>query len=277
MTTFESVMQRFAAISDDAFAQPWSGWGNENSYIYTALFRAYEQEQAALIRAYAERRPPEARMIFARAQAAYGDFVGILIGLDDAYLDRVPDASDVSTADMRHASIKPRSTIRQVLRHVLGVERRTAARVEWTLRRRDDEPVPIPQRPDYQDSDVVGGMTEILARFASMRAQTNALESKITDALLLRPAGWSKTEVDLGFLLNRFASHVLEHTIQLDEFKIEALGLRQGQARRVVRGIWSRRGELEVIAPDRQLLDGLTAEHAKLLESVEQRLRESVA
>jgi uncharacterized damage-inducible protein DinB len=247
-------MAEFASLDDRALDEPWS-WRGREDLVRDALYRSLEDEQHALA-AHAAAERPEAERILALAQRAFGDLCGVLIGRADELLDR-PPGSDSWTA-------------RQVLKHVMGAERRYAATTMYAAHRRESDPVAIPEsrRPPDDDNDVAGGFERIIERFAALRAQSDALLSALPSATLTRPTIWSDYEVDVRFRLHRFASHLVEHTIQCER-ALSALGQPQGEARAIVRRIWSVRAELDGVADERTLSD-LDAAHLQRARSIRQ-------
>lgn len=241
-------MRRFALLPDEALEHAWT-WRDRQTRVRYALYRSLEEEQEALVRARAEWEPTEAERILALAQRAFGDLRGLLVGIDEQLLDRAP--------------AEGQWPLRLVLRHALTVEKRYAAQVVYSAHRREEEPVAIPpdRLPHEDDADVAGDIARILDRFATFRAQTDALCGALPAAAMARPALWGGFEVDVRFRLHRFASHIVEHTIQCEK-TLDALGSAPSEARRIVRRISTTRGELEA-SGDAETLQRLDTAHAE--------------
>jgi hypothetical protein len=76
------------------------------------------------------------------------------------------------------------------------------------------------------------------------RAETNKRLGDVAPAAMIRPTIWGRWEVDVRFRLHRFASHLVEHTVQCEK-TLEALAWRQAEGRRIVRRVTAALGELE--------------------------------
>ena len=115
---------------------------------------------------------------------------------------------------------------------------------------RDDEPLTLPaeRRPQPDPADTSGGVLDILAAFAARRAETDAALAGLDAKQMVRPSQWGPYEVphqiDVRFRLHRFASHIVEHTVQCEK-TIESLGVTLNDPRAVVRAIGATRGAHE--------------------------------
>ncbi len=230
-------MSRYASLDGDALARPWR-WRGRELDVRGALYVSLQEEQDALVRARSEWEPREAERILSLARRAFGDLRGLLVALSDSHLDGARDAE---------------WSLRDVLRHTLGVERSYAANTLYAAHRRDDEPIRLepgdPRLPKPSDVDVSGGIDHVMERFEAARDQSDALLGALPEAVLTRPSRWGQIDVDVRFRLHRFAAHLIEHTIQCEK-ALESSGARQSEARRVVRRIWATRGELEATGDD---------------------------
>src|SRR5687767_13466338 len=88
--TFRAAMRSLATMPDARMTEPWT-WSlhpDAPGEVRAALYVALEAEQVAA----ATSRPPdgEPARILALAERAFGDLVGLLIGLDDSWLGREP-------------------------------------------------------------------------------------------------------------------------------------------------------------------------------------------
>ena len=191
----------------------------------------------------------EASRILTLAQIAFGRLRGSLAGVDDELLDRVPAEGEWS--------------LRETLVHTIGVERSYRANTEHALVRRDDEPLALPaeRRPKPDPADTSGDVLDILAAFAARRAETDATLAGLDAQQLVRPSQWGPYEVlhriDVRFRLHRFASHIVEHTVQCEK-AIESFGVTLNDPRAVVCAIGAMRGAHERRSP-RATLDALDA------------------
>ena len=230
MANFEAAVRGFAALDHQALSQPWP-WRDGRMDVRYALYRTLEEAQEAYARMAAVPHP-EPRRILALAQRALGDLRGLLTGLPAGALDAAPRAGEWS--------------IRATLHHVLVVERRYALQTRYAVERTDADPMRIAEErlPSPEAIDASGDVDTLLARLAEARAETDRALGDLTPAAMSRPTQWVKVDVDVRFRLHRFASHIVEHTVQC-ETTLEALGLAPTEGRRIVRRVTAALGELE--------------------------------
>jgi uncharacterized damage-inducible protein DinB len=199
-----------------------------------ALFNALEEEQMAVTELAPD--TDEASRILTLAQIAFGRLRGLLDGIDDDLLDRAPAEGEWS--------------IRQTLAHAIEVERSYRANTQHALVRRDSEPLKLPaeRRPKPDPADTSGGALDIVAAFAKRRAETDAALAGLDADQMVRPSQWGPYEVahqvDVRFRLHRFASHIVEHTVQCEK-ATGALGVALSDPRAVVQAIAATRGAHE--------------------------------
>jgi uncharacterized damage-inducible protein DinB len=191
----------------------------------------------------------EASRILTLAQVAFGQLRGLLAGTDDDLLDRAPAAGEWS--------------IRETLAHAIEVERSYRANTQHALVRRDSEPLKLPadRRPKPSPEDTSGGVLAIVAAFAHRRAETDEALAGLDADQMVRPSQWGPYDVayqiDVRFRLHRFASHIVEHTVQCEK-ATGALGVTLNDQRAVVRSIAATRGAHERRS-SRAVLDALDA------------------
>ncbi len=221
-----------------------------------ALYNALEEEQAAIASLASD--ADEASRILTLAQIAFGRLRGLLAGVDDDMLDRAPAPGEWS--------------IRETLEHAIGVERSYRANTQHALVRRDDEPLSLPadRRPQPDPADTNGGVHDILAAFATRRAETDAALAGLDPRQMTRPSKWGSLSaahgIDVRFRLHRFASHIVEHTVQCEK-ALQSFGVALDDARAVVRSIGAARGAHERRSP-RAVLDSLDSALAAKAEAV---------
>jgi hypothetical protein len=147
--------------------------------------------------------------------------------------------------------------------HAISVERSYRANTQHALVRGQDEPLTLPaeRRPQPDPLDTAGGVLDILAAFAARRAETDAALVGLKDDQLVRASKWGPYDisygVDVRFRLHRFASHIVEHTVQCEK-TMESLGVTLNDPRAVVRAIGAMRGAHERRST-RATLDALDA------------------
>lgn len=230
MTDVTAVLTRFAALDEEALSRPWT-WREGKIDVRYALYRALEEAQEAYVGAAAGPHP-ESRRILALAQRAFGDLRGLLIGLP---------------ADLLEAPPRPGEwTIGETLRHMRVVEERYALHTLYAVERSDSEPVRIPdgRLPPIAPGASGDALDVLLERLGQARAETDDRLGDVTPAAMTRPTIWARWEVDVRFRLHRFASHLVEHTVQCEK-TLDALGWRRTEGRRIVRRVTAALGELE--------------------------------
>ena len=187
---------------------------------------------------------PESRRILSLAQRAFGDLRGLLIGLPADLLDQPPREGEWP--------------VREILRHVVLVEGRYAVQTQYAVERADTDPLRVAddKLPTLAKTDVTGGISEVLTRVAEARAETDrrllvqiAAEDQalVPAAAMARPTQWIQFDVDVRFRLHRFASHLVEHTVQCEK-ALAALGWQMTEGRRIVRRLTGLLGEIESLA-----------------------------
>jgi DinB superfamily len=252
-----SAIALFASLTEDALARKWS-WRDRDVNVREALYLSVLGEQEAVGRARRAARLTEPGEILVIAQRAFGDLRGLLVGLPAALLDAPP----APTA----------WTIRQVLEHMIKVERRYAIQTRYAIERDASDPVRIPDErlKSADDVDVTGDVADVVARFAGDRAETWHSLSTVPIESLTRPTVWAGYDVDVRFRLHRFGAHIVEHTIQCEK-TLDALGCPQEEGRRIVRRLSALRGELEALDAPKEI-EALDARHAERATSVRRAL-----
>jgi hypothetical protein len=236
------ILARLASLTDEQLGGRATWRGKETDVRYALLHSTLEQEQDAIVRARLGYSGSEAQRILGLAQVAYGDLRGLIAGVASELLDRAPRAGEWST--------------RETLAHTVGVERSYRANTAFALVRSSADPLTVPadRRPVADPADTAGDGSAIALRLGLRRAETDADLSNIRDDQLTLPSAWGShsadVRIDVRFRLHRFASHLVEHTVQCER-ALEAAGLAFGDARRVARRISVARAMHERIsAPD---------------------------
>jgi hypothetical protein len=226
----DAALESFAALDEKELARPWK-FRDKSMDVRYALYRTIEDAQDVLVRAAAQSHP-ESRRILALAQRAFGDLRGLLIGLPADLLDRVPRDEEWS--------------VREILRHVIVTEGRYAVQTRYAVERADADPMRVADEKlaTPAQTDVTGGISQILARVEAVRAETDRRLGDLPASGMARPTQWVHYDVDVRFRLHRFAAHLLEHTVQCEK-ALAALGWRATEGRRIVRRLTALLGEIE--------------------------------
>ena len=141
-------------------------------------------------------------------------------------------------------------TIRQTLAHAVNVERAYPSFSAWWLTREQTAELP-PSVPDdvgigfpEEEEEGVGTLLDIRDRLDAAMDGAAERMSGLDEAQLAIPARWSGYAVDVGFRLWRQASHLQEHTVQVEKTFV-MLGRQPLEAERLARLVLRAYGHLE--------------------------------
>ena len=231
-----------AAIPDSALERPWP-WRGDDADVRYGFYRQYEalEEARSAVRrglAVGNALEPPARPILGAATAARWELHGVLAGLPDDVLDRDPGGGEW--------------TVRQTLAHIVGGQRAYGWFTAWWHSRRDLPPDDFPARepedlaallPD-ESTEAPGALADIRVRVDDALDLGAAVFAGIGDEGLVARARWSGYPVDVRFRLHRWASHMREHTVQVDK-TLAMLGRPTTEVERLVRLVAAAYGRLE--------------------------------
>jgi DinB superfamily len=265
------------SASDAILERPWP-WRGEEADIRYGLYYPLELIEAAegevhRILESAERQrtlagPAPASVRIGPATTARWDLHGLLVGLDEAVIDADPGGGEW--------------TVRQTLGHIVSGQRGYAIFSGWWLTQRGTVPFPtsVPDSlgdrlPDEHGPEMAGSLAEIRARLDEVLDDAASRLGSLDDEALAARARWSGIEVDIGFRLGRWSSHIQEHTVQVEK-TLATVGHTPTEVERVVRLVLAAYGRLEalVFARDPGVMDapddrGLTiADVFRSLDSV---------
>jgi uncharacterized damage-inducible protein DinB len=203
-----------------------------------------ELEHAALARVDAN----EVARAVAQAQAAFGALRGLTCGQPDDLLDTKPGGGEW--------------TLRQVLQHMLWVDRQYRLNIAHAARRTDEEPLFPDLEEGQEDAPALAAWLELLT--AGRRAASALLA--IPERQLTRPTAWAGYAVDVRFLLHRRTGHLVQHTVQCEKV-LRRLGHPESESRQLVRRISAARGGHELLY-DPGVLRDLDEQHRGLAGSI---------
>jgi hypothetical protein len=235
----------YLAIPDDALERPWA-WGEHDSPdgVRYGIYRAAETVEAAAAEvertlAGAPARPPGAVLI-APATVARWALQGRLASLPDATLDRVPRDGEW--------------TARQTLGHTVDGQRSYGWFSRWWVSQPvgDDRPSRVTDEAEAasrselpgEDAEGAGTVAEIRARLDAVVDEWALRFAPADDVTLAMRATWAGIPVDIAFRLGRWASHIAEHTVQLDKI-LAWLDQHPREVERIVREVHVTWGRLE--------------------------------
>jgi hypothetical protein len=236
----EDAGRALLAIPDDRLEAVWSWPGHTSEVdVRYGFYRAFERLEVArgaalaALAAAGVSRPDGARMGSA-ATIARWSLHGLLLPLGDGDLDRDPGNGEWP--------------IRETLGHMLSSQRSYGRFTAWWL---TQAPTPAAIPADALSDELPSREEEAAGGFADVRARLDALLDLgmarfggLSAAQLAVPARWSGGEVTVGFRVGRWASHMREHTIQVEKTLV-MLDRPTTEVERLVRLIFEAYGRLE--------------------------------
>jgi hypothetical protein len=235
----------YLSIPESALLKVWlfRGVDTEDGVRY-GIYRGGETIEAAdaeleAALAGAPARAPGARRS-APATIARWLLQGRLAALDDALLDKVPRDGEW--------------TLRETLAHTVGGQRGYGVFTRWWLtqplgadrpaRISDEAEAVLDRELPPEPSEGAGSVADIRSRLDAVLDEW-ALRVANLDAEALAASGtWSGVTVDIDFRIGRWASHIREHTVQLDK-TLDWLGCQPTEPVRIVRDLVATWGRLE--------------------------------
>jgi hypothetical protein len=243
-TSIEATLRSTLRLSDVALPRSWPWRGHDERVdVRYGLYRLYEIIEEATVTAMGAltllgARQTDAGRILAQATQARWDLHGLLLPLADGDLDQPPGGEEW--------------TLRQTLGHVVGSQARytfNTAFWAFTPPAHDGTPPDAPETPltvrEQNAAWSAGAVLDIRARLDAMLDLAVGLLAGIDDAPHLEALGaWVGYPVTIRFRLHRFASHLREHTIQVEK-TLALLGRQPREVERLVRTIIGAYGRLE--------------------------------
>ncbi len=235
----EGALGDLLAVGDDTLEVAWTWPDHGELDRRSGLFRIIEDLDAvtATFDARGVARPAD-QAIVAPATIARWELIGLLAPLTEADLDADPGGGEW--------------TVRQTVAHIIASQHGYAVYNDWWRRQRiriSDEHLPF--APDglidpAWDEDVAanGSLDEIRSRIHVAVEDAANLMSDLTAEELGLAARWSGLPVTVGFRQGRWASHITEHTVQVDKTLVW-LGRQPSEVERLVRLVSAAWGRLE--------------------------------
>ena len=269
------AVARLFAIDDVDLPRRWMWRGDPTGsaelrygfYRSAELLDAAAGRAAAALEAAGTERTAGSRPL-AQATAARWELHGALAGLSDNDLDR-PAGDEWS--------------LRQTLAHIVHVQRAYGSFTAWWHARaaEPDFPAEVPDEvgegfPE-EEADGHGSLAEIRERLDTVVDTAAGRLGRFDDDDLAVRARWSGYGVDVGFRLRRMASHLREHTVQVDK-TLALLGDQPREVDRLVRLVHGAFGRMEatafaldpaVAAPAAPIIIAAAAEVSEVVDSLE--------
>lgn len=236
---------RLLAIDDADLPRRWMWRDDPNGraelrygfYRTAELLDAAAGRVAAALEAAGTERTAGSRHL-AQATAARWELHGALAGLSDADLDR---------------SAGDEWTLRQTLGHIVNVQRAYGSFTAWWHARaaEPDFPAEVPDGvgegfPE-EEADARGSLEEIRLRLDAVIDTAAGRLGRFDDDDLAVQARWAGYPVDVGFRLGRMASHLREHTVQIDKTLV-LIDRQPREVDRLVRLVHAAFGRMEAAA-----------------------------
>jgi hypothetical protein len=236
----ESAGRQLLAVPEDRLEAAWRWPGSTSEvdvrYGFYRLFELLEDTGAAVGAALVagEVAPAAGGQRGAAATVARWSLHGLLLPLADADLDRDPGNKEW--------------TVRQTLGHMVQSQQFYGSFTAWWL---TQAPTPAAIPPPALTYNVpteaelsAGSVADVRARLDALLDLAMARLGALDEAQIAVPARWSGGEVTVGFRLGRWASHIREHTIQVEKTFV-MLDRPTTEVERLVRLIFEAYGRLE--------------------------------
>jgi hypothetical protein len=234
-------------LSDGDLESEWN-WRAYSEGVRYAMFRTYEELRTLAAQLLAERTTKGAPIstthhALAQYHAAYRDLQAVLMGIDEALIDKPPAPNEWP--------------LRIILGHTLAAEREFFARIWHAVQRHrttdleDDEALkPVEMTPE-EVAEFVGGHEDfertmnrlsipgIMAFYDSLHKR---VLRELTDIkgfeLEAESLWWEETPYTVEFRLHRLDAHLRQHTVQIEK-TLDALGRSPSEARRLLRLVYA--------------------------------------
>jgi hypothetical protein len=244
-TSFRGAVAAMLAVADAALEGGWQ-WrptDPETADVRYGLYRITELLEEAATRiardgtgreAVAPALPP-----LAAATAARWSLQGAIAGLGDDTWDADPGNAEWS--------------VRRTMGHIVASQRGYGWYTAWYVHcAGTPEAGSIPPQDRYppeidEDVESLGTHAEIAARFDQLVDAALERYANLTPAELASAARWSGLPVTVDFRMGRLASHVREHTIQIEKTLV-MLGYVPSEVQRITRLACDAYGRLEAFA-----------------------------
>lgn len=235
------------AIPEDALTRPWVWMAGGEDEVRYGAYRAAEALDLAAVEARAatsaaDATERQAARLVGGATAARWNLYGLLLPLDERLLDADPGGGEWS--------------IRLVMSHVINGQRGYAWGTAWWLEQAieasaPNRPTSIPDEvwetfPDEATTEAEGTIDDLRARLDDILDLSVERFAGVPDDRLALAARWSGFPVTIGFRLGRWASHIGEHTVQVEK-TFALLGHVPTEPARLVRHVLAAYGRAEAV------------------------------
>ncbi len=227
------------AVGDDALEAAWTWPDHGELDRRSGVFRIIEDLDAvtAAINAAGVARPAD-EAIVAPATVARWELIGLLAPLTEMDLDADPGGGEW--------------TIRQTVAHIIASQHSYGAYTAWW---RDQAIATSDERLPFAPEDIDdpawdeaiaanGSLDEIRGRLHLALEEAAVRLADLSSEELALAARWSDLPVTIAIRQGRWASHITEHTVQVDKTLVW-LGRQPSEVERLVRLVATAWGRLE--------------------------------
>ncbi|TMG53122.1 MAG: DinB family protein [Chloroflexi bacterium] len=246
----EELVRATVGLSDSDMGRPWV-WReyDEEGLRFTLLLAQHELRDLAvrLESLRARKGPPQSQTerILGQYHLAYRDLAGVLAGLRDDDLDRVPAVGEWP--------------VREVLEHMLGAEYGFLGVVQYALS--PDRPRDAEEAEEGWDSwrvehgyrapkTLEGGIADVRNAIFEIHRRVLREVGPLPDEVLEKPAMFWDGEKPIRFRLHRFEAHMVQHTVQVEK-SLEWIGRGPTEARRLIRVLYRDLAPVEMLGSTR--------------------------
>jgi uncharacterized damage-inducible protein DinB len=243
----EALVRATVDLPDEAMDRTWV-WReyDEEGLRFTLLLAQHELRDLAVrlesLRARTGRPRSEAEGILGQYHEAYRDLTGVLAGVKDGDLDRLPGAGEWPIRDVIQHMLGAEYGFLGVIRYAVAPDRPTdpeAAEARWDSWREEH---------GYRaPAALAGGIGEV--RNATFEIHRRVLRelADLTDEAIEQPAFFWDGAKPIRFRLHRFEAHMVQHTVQVEK-TLEAIGRGPTEARRLVRVLYRDLAPVEMLS-----------------------------
>jgi hypothetical protein len=242
-----AAAQDIMAIPESTLTRPWTWIGGSEEEVRYGAYRAAEALEQAEIEARAAASAADATegraaRIIGPATAARWDLHGLMLPLDGGWLDADPGNDEW--------------TVRLTMGHIISGQRGYAWGNAWIEAHGPDPTDPQRQirapeslwdaLPGEATTEAAGSISDLRTRLDGILDLSAERLAGLPDDQLAIPTRWSGFPVSLGFRFGRWASHIREHTIQVEK-TLALVGQVPDEPARLVRNMLAAYGRAEAV------------------------------
>ena len=242
----EELVRATVDLSDSDMGRPWV-WReyDDEGLRFTLLLAQHElRDLAVRLESLRTKKGPPASQterILGQFHFAYRDLTGVLAGVRDDDLDRVPAVGEWP--------------VREVLEHMLGAEFGFLGVVQYALA--PDRPHDVEEAEERWDKwrdehnyrapkKLEGGVADVRNALFEIHRRILRELVGLSDNALEKPAIFWDGEKPIRFRLHRFEAHMVQHTVQVEK-TLDWIGRGPSEARRLIRILYRDLAPVEML------------------------------